>query len=232
MTIPTDMASFAHDIKNILAPALLSAEHLAAIDPVRSKRYTDRIFKAIDKTVEICNSAMSAPDQSAATVSDGVSISEVLNDAVELAVLQRKPRLAISPRLIGDDFVCIDGNILCRMIFNLVRNASTAMKDQADAHISIAATARNGLLKIDIRDNGPGIPVHILDQLFPKLSTDVTRTGRIGLGLATTAQMAATLGGELLLRSTSSRGTAFTIVVPYATHAMSAQNLSQALQAG
>ncbi|MGF1462710.1 MAG: sensor histidine kinase [Maricaulaceae bacterium] len=210
-----DMVSFAHDIRNILTPALMSAEYLETLNPSGHKRHTDRIFKAIDKTVEICNAALKASAPCALSVFDAVSLSSVLTDAVELAIPHPNGGLTVSINVLGEDWVGLDGHALCRMVFNLVRNASNALKGQADAKITLDATAMGGLLILSVNDNGPGLPAAVVEQLNSKFTAPIVHAARRCFGLAATASLAESLKGELMLRASSAQGTEFAMVIPY-----------------
>ncbi|MEM8771480.1 MAG: HAMP domain-containing sensor histidine kinase [Pseudomonadota bacterium] len=209
-----DIASLAHDIRNILTPALLSVESLAGKQDTAETKHTDRIFKAIDKTVELCHDAMNANQAGPILITRKISLSSTIAEALELAVPQPKLRLEVSAETTGQDRIIMDTNSLCRMVFNLVRNASVAMA-KTGGFVKVYADARNNALTVDVKDNGPGIPMNVLDRLFPSMFGRPSYSGRIGLGLPATAQMAAKLGGELILRSTSNQGTHFSIILPY-----------------
>ncbi len=81
--------------------------------------------------------------------------------------------------LIEADFVLVEQAML-----NLLDNAIKFSPEQAPIEISVSLA--DGLLNIDIRDHGPGIPANDLPHIFEKFYRvkEPTRPGGIGLGLA------------------------------------------------
>jgi two-component system, OmpR family, osmolarity sensor histidine kinase EnvZ len=100
-----------------------------------------------------------------------------------------------------------------RAITNLVTNAARF----GDQVIVRAATERNWL-RIEVDDNGPGIPVHERDNVFrPFYRIDHARnqdTGNSGLGLAIARDIARSHGGDVALGTSSMGGLRAVIRVP------------------
>lgn len=211
MTDLLQTAALAHDIRNILSPALLSAEMISSEKDDRLQRHTDRIFRAIDKTVALCQEAMSTSQDN--QLSSSASLRTIVRDAIDLATPRTNQHVEVEAIVIGDDEVSINPNILCRMVFNLLRNAIDALPDEGGT-VTVKAWTVDGSLKVSVIDNGPGIPGDILDRLFPSLFEDSEKKGRIGLGIPTTAAAAKHLKGQLILAATGQKGTHFRIEVP------------------
>ncbi|MBI3798605.1 MAG: PAS domain-containing sensor histidine kinase, partial [Deltaproteobacteria bacterium] len=90
--------------------------------------------------------------------------------------------------------------------FHLVRSA-----DQGGRK-----TARRGrFLSIDFVDNGPGIPLERLPQLFTPFFT--TKSRGTGLGLAISQRIVAQHGGTIRVESTPGQGTLFHVYLPVAS---------------
>ena len=66
---------------------------------------------------------------------------------------------------------------------------------------------------IHVKDDGPGIPETIKDNLF---KGQVASQSGLGLGLFLSEKMLKTLGGLLQLQTSRKRGTTFTILLPTA----------------
>ena len=66
-----------------------------------------------------------------------------------------------------------------------------------------------------VADTGVGIPHEKLESVFePFVQVDTSLTGRVagaGLGLAISRDLARGMGGDIRVRSTVGRGTAFTL---------------------
>ena len=69
-------------------------------------------------------------------------------------------------------------------------------------------------VKISVKDNGPGIPAHIIDKIFqPFFTTKPTGQGT-GLGLSLAYDIVKAHGGELKVETVEGRGTEFNIHLP------------------
>jgi signal transduction histidine kinase len=157
---------------------------------------------------------MAKAQSSIASPTKTCDLSEIISDAVQLATLNRSENLVVSA--FGDETaeILFDRDSVLRMVFNLVRNAVDAI-GEGPGLIRIDFKSSRAAIEIDIRDNGPGIPGRVLDRLFPNLAETKPHSGPIGLGLPSTAEAAASLGGQLILVSTGDRGTHFRIRLPH-----------------
>jgi len=100
-----------------------------------------------------------------------------------------------------------------QIMFNILTNAIQAL-DGKDGIISIRCRDGGDRLRIEIEDDGPGIPEKHLDQIFEPLFT--TKTRGFGLGLSLSRSLAHANGGELTVANARSRGAIFTLYVPTA----------------
>jgi two-component system nitrogen regulation sensor histidine kinase NtrY len=131
--------------------------------------------------------------------------------------------ITIRSRLAEDlQLVRIDAEQIRRVVMNLVDNAVEALggagagprPDGRAPEIEIATQHDpvNGVVRITISDNGPGIPPEDRDKLFmPYYSTK--RRGS-GLGLAIVRRIVAEHGGAIDAADNVPSGTIFTIELP------------------
>lgn len=90
----------------------------------------------------------------------------------------------------------------------------------------LAATARwkeddppaetGQVVEVVVRDNGPGMPSDLLDQVFEPFVTTKEPGKGTGLGLAVCARIVEGMGGTIRAESTVGEGTAFVLVLPAA----------------
>lgn len=108
--------------------------------------------------------------------------------------------------------VFADGELLDRVLHNLVLNACQAMGQGGRIRIiSRAVDARWHV--IDVADDGPGISESLTGRLFTPFAT--TRPNGNGLGLAISQNMILAHGGRLSARGNApQRGTTFSIWLP------------------
>jgi two-component system nitrogen regulation sensor histidine kinase NtrY len=122
----------------------------------------------------------------------------------------------------GLPLVRIDAEQIRRVIINLVDNAVEALggaaagpRPDGRAPLIELATAHdpvNGVVRVTISDNGPGIPPEDREKLFmPYYSTK--RRGS-GLGLAIVRRIIAEHGGAIDVADNLPSGTIFTIELP------------------
>jgi signal transduction histidine kinase len=104
---------------------------------------------------------------------------------------------------------------LRQVVMNLVKNAAEALPK--GGRIDLATRDRihkNGALFVELRigDNGPGLPEHVLNELFTPVTS--TKPGHAGLGLSIVKQLLDQLGAEISCASGPTTGTRFQILLP------------------
>jgi signal transduction histidine kinase len=107
-----------------------------------------------------------------------------------------------------------DPAMLQRIVENLVSNA---LKFTRSAVLVSARAWREGL-RIEVWDQGPGIPAEALDSIFEAFrqredDKPIENHG-VGLGLAVVKRFAEALGYEVSVRSTPGHGSVFRIAIP------------------
>ncbi|TRX72657.1 PAS domain-containing sensor histidine kinase [Carboxylicivirga sp. M1479] len=103
----------------------------------------------------------------------------------------------------------LDEQLLEQTLINLIKNSIEAL-DKEPALITIKAHIRDHLLKIQIIDNGKGIPPDELDKVCVPFYT--TRQGGNGIGLALSQQVMRLHGGQLQIQSEVGKGSRVTLL--------------------
>lgn len=120
----------------------------------------------------------------------------------------------------GVPLVPVDRAAVTEVLYILLDNASKYAPAGTTIHINVA-TADNEHVRIDVGDEGPGIPAELRERVFEKFfripgrePADPHRAG-IGLGLPIARRLIEAQGGRLWIeRPASSRGTTVTLVLP------------------
>lgn len=106
-----------------------------------------------------------------------------------------------------------DRDQLTQVLVNLVKNAEEAMVGRT-GRISVRVTAGEEL-RVEVEDEGPGIPPELKDRLFEPYVT--TKEHGTGLGLAIARRIIEEHHGRLELHEGSSGGALFRVVLPRAS---------------
>lgn len=112
-------------------------------------------------------------------------------------------------------YVRSDQGLLDRVIQNLLFNA---VRYTEYGGILLGCRRRNGTVRIEVWDTGPGIPEDDRDRIFREFvqlgNPARDRTKGLGLGLAIVSRIARLLGHRVGVRSCVGRGSVFSIEVP------------------
>ncbi|WP_237181111.1 sensor histidine kinase [Roseomonas haemaphysalidis] len=101
-----------------------------------------------------------------------------------------------------------------QVLVNLIQNALDALEDQDDGQIHLSVLATGGEVRIEVRDNGPGIPEAIRVALFLPFTT--SKPQGLGLGLVICNDIVTEAGGRIEASAPPGGGTGFTIILPEA----------------
>ena len=145
-------------------------------------------------------------------------LEEVLNE--EAAKLPST--LVVSCHLgLRGQMVEFDANRLTRVIINLLSNASEAMLSKGTPfpemrgrtpQIDVSTSLSSRGAEIVVKDNGPGIPPHMLEKIREPLFT--TKGFGVGLGISAIEKILELHGGGLEIDSIQGKGARFTAWLP------------------
>jgi nitrogen-specific signal transduction histidine kinase len=88
----------------------------------------------------------------------------------------------------------------------------TRTVSRASLALTNAGPKRAGRVRITIGDNGPGLPVSILDLLYTPFVS--SKEGHSGLGLSVVHKLVRTFGGNITCHSKPGHGAQFVIELP------------------
>jgi signal transduction histidine kinase len=104
--------------------------------------------------------------------------------------------------------VSADAGQLRRALLNLTRNAVTAARG---GRVQLSATAAGEAVRVEVRDDGPGVPPELRDKIFTPFFT--TREKGTGLGLAFVQEIVSDHGGEIAVRDAPGGGSIFSFAL-------------------
>lgn len=102
-----------------------------------------------------------------------------------------------------------DPDLIDQILINLVKNAMEALQGQPDGLIRITAADDESGVTLQIRDNGPGIPDEILENIFVPFYT--TKESGSGIGLSLSRQIMRLHRGNITVQSQEGEGTSFVL---------------------
>ncbi|WP_082065306.1 sensor histidine kinase [Aliterella atlantica] len=144
-----------------------------------------------------------------------VNLSEILaqvEEDIELLAPHLKVQTEIAERL----RVLGDRDLLTQVLQNLISNA--IKYNLADGWIHIYARQQQATISISITNSSQGIIISDKERIFERFHRgDPARTRKVegtGLGLSLSREIARAHGGDLILDSTSSERTTFTLKLP------------------
>jgi two-component system nitrogen regulation sensor histidine kinase GlnL len=208
----------AHEIKNPLGGLRGTAQLLEReLSEERLREYTHIIIREADRLQTLLN-RMLGPS----TISNKrwMNVHEILVQVRQLTLSEVGDQIEIDCDFdpsIPD--VWADSDQLTQAILNIMRNAAQAMEGKGKIKIQTRIRRQMSLgnrryrlvVRIDIIDNGPGVPSHLLDQIFYPLVTG--RAEGTGLGLSI-AQTLINQHGGLIECSSQTGETIFTLWLP------------------
>jgi signal transduction histidine kinase len=194
-----------HEIMNSLTPvtslARSAAEMVAAaeargIDLGDARVATETVARraeGISRFVESYREFAQAPEVHRKSFPARDWAEEIMRLATANASAKLDSRVEVSPDALK---VTADPELMAQALINLLRNAirATADCDKPQVRLVLSRMGR-GQVRIEIRDNGPGIPEDRRDDIFLPFYT--THKGGSGVGLSFARQVALAHGGSI-----------------------------------
>lgn len=117
---------------------------------------------------------------------------------------------------IPDTDISVDRNRAVQVLTNYLSNA--VKFSEAGQNVRIRALTRGRMVRIEVEDDGCGIPEEYHDAIFEKFSqtdaSDTRKSGGSGLGLAITKELAVQMNGQVGFFSSAGQGATFWVEFP------------------
>lgn len=215
------LAAASHDLRQPLqAAALFLATLRRRLEDPRLRGLADSVATCLDSGNSLLDALLdlSRLDAGATRVEvedfDLGALVERLGETFRPAAAEADVELHLR---VGRQAVRSDPLLVARVLENLIANA---LRHATGGRVLVCARRRAGRWRVEVRDNGCGIPAEEHQRVFEEFhqlgNPERDRQKGLGLGLAIVARIAAMLEAPLDLRSALGRGATFAIELPAA----------------
>jgi signal transduction histidine kinase/CheY-like chemotaxis protein/sugar lactone lactonase YvrE len=220
------LATFGHEVRTPMTGVLGMTELLLDTPLDATQRgYVGAIRTSGDHLLRLLNDALDLARIDSGhleLVDEPFDLHALLHDIAALvAPLAQRRGLAFALDVASDVPRTVSGDCsrLRQVLLNLLGNAQKFTERGA---IELTATMREGLLRLDVSDTGPGLSAEQSARLFRRFQqADGARTaaryGGSGLGLAISMELVQAMGGRIGLSSTPGQGATFHVDLPVRT---------------
>ncbi len=196
-----------HDLRALLATAVLVSDPLEASPDPEVRRTARRLFAALERATRLCEATLDLARQRPPTPRFEVVH---LRPLIDEALIDGAAGVAHDNRLDPTLNAVVDRDQLYRVFLNLARNARRAMPE--GGRITVSARIEEKWLVVEVADTGGGVPETIRNGVFrPFVGTS---DGGVGMGLAICRDILQAHGGDIELASTDTGGTTFRLRLP------------------
>jgi len=205
-------AGIAHEIRNPLT-AIKGFIQLIQGKYPESGKYTDIIKSEVERIDLITGELLllAKPNLKSAKPLDMGELLEQVRLLLDTQCLMNNIELICDYRAMPQPVIG-DANQLKQVFVNLLKNAVEAMPKGGQIQLIVDADSRE--TRITIQDQGPGIPLELMNIIGRPFYT--TKPNGTGLGLMVSYKIVQDHGGSIHAENTAHAGAAFTIKLPVA----------------
>lgn len=204
-------AGLAHETRNPLGLIRGWTQQLvdSGLPDTVGQQQADLILEECDRVTARINQFLAFARQAELNVQP-LSLADLVDELLALLQpdLDAKRLTLIATGLDTPNQVQADLEQLRQVLFNLLQNAIAFAPDGSNITLSMQGS-KQGTSRLEITDEGPGIPDEIVDQLFEPYVT--RRPGGTGLGLSIVRRIAIAHGWEVGYRPRPEGGSVFWI---------------------
>lgn len=209
----TAVTKIHHDLRGILATALVVSERLEHSGDPEVRQLTPTLVKAIDRAAALCSQTLRYAREGPPAVTVAPLALADLADEVIDALAAEHPDCRWVNDLPRDLAALADRDLVFRILANLGRNAA-----EAGAR-NVTLSAPGGGAVVAVGDDGPGLSLRARQTLFQPFAGSARPDG-LGMGLAIARELAAAQGGSLSLEASSESGSIFILRLPASPHSL------------
>ena len=217
--VGTLVAGVAHELNNPLNNTMLTASLLQEdYNNLTKEEKLDMISDVINETErsqKIVRNLLDFARESEVKLVP-LGLNEILEDSIRLVANQLRLSKLNLIKNFSENLSPIhsDVRMLQQVFVNIILNAVDALQEKGTITVSTFKNKVDNYITAEIKDNGPGIPEHILERIFePFFTTKPIRKGT-GLGLSVSRGILRSMGGYITVESNLGEGAAFKVFLP------------------
>lgn len=208
------MGRLLHDLKNQLV-AYQVALTTGSDDRTSQLRSKYEASKHLDRALTLWQSVSTIQKSMAPPEVVQIDVRRFFQNYVAERILTIPLTIRLSPPKTVDGPEIWTASLFLKSILdNLIKNAVEAMPLGGEIQLDWICDDNPKSLIIEVTDNGPGIPPDLQRRLLAGEPIQSSKTGGSALGIATIRSMLSLIDGALLLESSPTHGTRWTIVLP------------------
>jgi len=229
-------ANISHELKTPLHGILSFSRMGSNLDPENDSQKIEeyfynidssgkRLMRMIDEILDLARMESGYMEFTFATV-DLFFIARQVYDELDAALKEKevsfvcdKPEFSVTAE--------VDREMIRRVIRNLVGNSLKFTGKKTEIRVEFAQ--KGEFIKTTVFDQGPGIPEEDLETIFDKFvqSTQESKKGGTGIGLATCREIVMAHGGSINAENRPEGGAAFTFILPIKHQPVSKEDIEE-----
>lgn len=217
--VGTLVAGVAHELNNPLNNTMLTAlmlqEDFSKLNENEKTEMLGDIIHETERSQKIVRNLLDFARESEAVLVT-LDVCKIVRDSINLVANQ----IRLSQINLVTNFaqnlspVYGDAHMLQQVFVNLILNAVEVLAKKGVITISTYKSKEEDFVVVEVKDNGPGIPEHILPRIFdPFFTTKSTKRGT-GLGLSVSKGIISKLGGYITVDTKPGEGASFKVFLP------------------
>ena len=223
--VGTLVAGVAHELNNplnntMLTAALLKEDYTTLKDDQKLEMVQD-IINETERSQKVVRNLLDFAREGELKLIT-LNLNKIVEDAIELVanqlrISQIELEKYLSPNLSS---IYSDAQMLHQVIINLILNAVEVLPKKGKIQINTFKSREEDYVVVEIKDNGPGIPEHILPRIFEPFFTTKEQGKGTGLGLSVCYGIIGSHNGSILFKNTDNGG-CFEIKLPIMVNQLS-----------
>jgi len=217
------VANVSHELRTPVSVIRINAEALAdgaMADPISGPRFVSALLRNAERLSDLISDLLDVSriesglyEMDPNVIDLNESVSHAIQSVEELA---QKKTIAITTKGLDNLMVNADRRALQHVLINLLQNA--VRYTQNSGEINVNAQPGIGLVRLEVVDNGPGIPDkyhrRIFERFFRVDKGRSTHMGGTGLGLSIVKHLVGNMGGEVGVLNNRPQGAIFWVTLP------------------